>query len=518
MKKLGWYAVSAVVAAFILGGGLLLAANLYVQSRAVQHRIRQALSASLRMPVSLRKTTFTPWEGLRIDGITGELGGDPSRGEAGSSEVNLLTAHSFRLQFAILPLLRKQFVINDILLDRPRLSWVQDLDSRWRLPYEKVGTKGRRDHPGTAPVPPNPSSAPAGTAVPPPDRTAVSPVLPGKNPEVDPPTVPDFVPPRQVAIDKFRLRHGNMDFLNRRRGLLGRFEEVNVDGSLVDPDHATGVAQFEKAVIPRAGLKLGRFQSGFSYDHAAGLTLNDATAMLAGGTLCADCHIRTSETGTPYDARCRMENISLAQLIKSAGGNFGLIDGTLQGNLDVSGVTDDPEKSNAAGEIRLVDAEIRNLPLFQAIGSALRIDDLQHLQFKTARLVYRVEGSTVEVQPLVLVSNNLQITARGRYLVGDDRLDLHARLMIDESVSRQLPRIVEQQFTPCGDEMPGSRFIDFDIKGPISKPSNNLYQRMLPNTINGLLDRWLRPHPKRTKDQPTHPVEKLSPPVQGNDT
>ena len=52
-----------MVAVLILGSVLLLAANLYVQSQTVQQRIRQALTTTLRMPVSIRKTTVTPMGG-----------------------------------------------------------------------------------------------------------------------------------------------------------------------------------------------------------------------------------------------------------------------------------------------------------------------------------------------------------------------------------------------------------------------------------------------------------------------
>ena len=132
MRKLGWYAVSAVVAAIILGGVLLLAGNLYVQSMTVQGQIHRALVSNLKMAVEIKKTTVTPWEGLRIDGIAMH----PE-----NAAENFLTADSFRVQFALLPLFHKQLVVQQILLDRPELAWAQNADGRWQFPPDASASK-----------------------------------------------------------------------------------------------------------------------------------------------------------------------------------------------------------------------------------------------------------------------------------------------------------------------------------------------------------------------------------------
>ena len=94
----------------ILGGVMLLAANLYVQSPTVQQRIRQALTATLHMPVTIRKITLSPWEGLRIDeddvaagtrqqlcrGAAGRAGADDqdvaALGQGGDVEIHAVVA------------------------------------------------------------------------------------------------------------------------------------------------------------------------------------------------------------------------------------------------------------------------------------------------------------------------------------------------------------------------------------------------------------------------------------------
>ena len=517
MKKLGWYLVSAAVAAFILGGVFLLAANLYVQSRTVQHRIREALSVSLRMPVSIRKTTYTPWDGLRIDGLTARPEANPSAlGGTGPISPDSLTAGSFRVYFALTPLLSRKFVVKDVLLDRPQLSWAQEADDRWRLPTAQG--EGGRPHVAAGPpasTPPvNKEAAPARTPPVAAAKPGAAPSSAGQsNTTPSPLPAPPRSPGMRVSVDGFRLRHGSMDFLNHRRGLLGRFDEVDVDGRLEGSDRASGFATVARAALPRAGIKLTNFQSHFSYSPDDGLALNDILATLAGGGISASCHLRTGETGSPFTARCRLDDIGLGQLIREAGGKHGFVEGKLQGTLSVSGVSDDAAQCSAAGHIQLNDTRIHDFPLFQAVGEALRIDDLRDLRFKTARFDYQLAGTVLRIQPLVLASNDVQITAEGRYHLRDDRLDLHARLTIDEAVSRQLPRFIGQQFTACGDEAPGASFIDFKVNGPLNKLSSNLYQRLVPNSLDGLLDSFLRPRPKRARDKTPPPDGESTPPT-----
>lgn len=518
MKKLGWYAVSVVVTAFILGSSLLLVANLYVQSRGVQQRIRQALSVNLKMPVSLKKTTFTPWDGLRIDGLTARPDSKPATGKADGAMPDFLTASSFRVRFGLKPLLRGKLVIADVLLDRPQLAWAQDRDNRWRLPPDKAGANRRGESvAGTAA--PEKSSPPAAEPSAPPEAAPRDEGTPLPSPTsalADQPALAAHQNGTKVTVDKIRLRNGNMTFLNHKRGLLGRFEDVDMNGHLGSTGRAEGFARFSRAALPRAGIKLTHFQSDFVYDQKEGLDLRNAQADLAGGRVSADYHLQTGEAGSPYHLKCRLEDVSLDQLIKEAGGRLGLVNGRLQGELAAQG-SDDFDRTGATGQFQLIDAQFQNLPLFQAVGTALGIDDLRQMRFKKAQLDYHLEGMALQIDSLVLVSNNLQVTAHGSYLLRDDRLDLHARLVIDEAVSRQLPQIVDQQFAPCGDEAPGGRFVDFKIGGPLNKPTNNLYQRMLPNTVNGLLDSLLHPKSRHAKPKPHPEAEPLPPPTDDTD-
>ena len=189
---------------------------------------------------------------------------------------------------------------------------------------------------------------------------------------------------------------------------------------------------FDKALLPKAGLVLTDFHSRFDYDGGS-LDLPDGNGQLAGGTIQLKYHVETEEPGSPFKAAFHVEDVSLDELITQAGGRPKFAEGRLRGDIKVWKLTG--EDQQATGQIELVNGRFSNLPLLQTIGDALQIDDIRHLAFKKAQLDCALEGTVLHIQPLVLVSNNLQISARGDYRLDEDRLALHARLTIDRPIS-----------------------------------------------------------------------------------
>ncbi len=510
MRKLGWYAVSAVVAAMILGGVLLLAANLYVQSHTAQERIRLALVNTLGMAVELKKTTVTPWEGLRIDGIV-------VRPE--NSVDNFLTADSFRARFAFLPLLRKHFQVQQVLLDRPELSWAQNSNGRWQFPPDEQRVAKRHGKAAVEPAEPaevEPPAPPVALETPVPTPSSAPATAETPEPAVLP--TPESHPvdnPVSVAVELLKMRHGTLNFLDVRRRPLGRFEEVNLDSRMAGLDHASGAVWFGKALLPRVGLNMTDFHADFTYDEK-GLTLPNAKGALAGGTIDLVCHIDLQEPGSPFTASCHLENVSLDELITQAGGRPKLAEGRLRGDIKASGDPGIREGRRATARIELVDGRFSNLSLLQTIGEALRIQDLSRLQFKKAQLDCELEGTVLRVRPLVLVSSNLRITAEGDYHIEDDRLGLRARLTIDQAVGRQLPEFIESNFQPCGVEAPGCRYVDFDVTGTLAKPKSNLLTKVLAGTAGGLLQNLFAPRKKHEKKDTGHSENQSPPPTPAN--
>ncbi len=126
MKRLSrlllWLPAGVVILVCIL----LLGVNLYVQSQGTHHRIQQELSHRLNTPLHLRQISVTPWDGLKLSGITIP--------QESPREGNFLEAKSFQLRVKFWSLFAEHLVIRQVLLVKPEVVWAQNSAGKWRLP------------------------------------------------------------------------------------------------------------------------------------------------------------------------------------------------------------------------------------------------------------------------------------------------------------------------------------------------------------------------------------------------
>ena len=91
--------------------------------------------------------------------------------------------------------------------------------------------------------------------------------------------VPDHRQKRlAIAVDKLKLRHGILNFLDYHRRPAARFEEVNLDTKVDGTEHANGALWFGKAILPRAGLTPLQFSFRISPMTEKGWTCTTARA------------------------------------------------------------------------------------------------------------------------------------------------------------------------------------------------------------------------------------------------
>ena len=269
-----------------------------------------------------------------------------------------------------------------------------------------------------------------------------------------------------LLVDKLRLRHGKLVYLDRDRHPVAQLEDINVDGATTDPQHAHGALWFARAGGEHGGAALTNYWTAVDFDTEKGLAVRDGHGDLAGGVLNTDFRLEPREDRLVYSTSAVLQNAAIGQLSRPAADQPPVAEGQLHGRLDLRGFTDDPVSRAGGGRLWVEGGKMHNLPLLNLAGQVLKIADLSHLDFKQAQVDYKVEGTTFRIDPLTLVTNDARIVIRGNYLTAEDRLDLHGRLMIDQAVSHQLPQFIESNFTPCGSEAPGSRYLDFDITGP----------------------------------------------------
>ena len=432
----------------------ILAANLYIQSKPTQEKIELKLSETLRMPLEIERASLTPWGGLSITGITVPQAGG-----------NFLDARECSIHFRFFPLFGRKLVIDQILLDEPKVVWAQNASGRWEFPE-------------FAPQPePEPAESPSPAPSPEPAQPPVAPEMtpaPGtpKPPEARP--AAGQVKPFEVVMSLLKIRNGSFDFSDAAGHRIALFSDVNVEIPAATPGFAAGTAVCDKISF-RDRLFAGDLKTRFSYSKER-LAVSDLQVRIADGVARGDLVVKTAEPKSPFTADVRLDKVNLNRLISEAGGQQGQAGGTLSGYLDIYGLAGETASIGGSGQLELAGGRFQQYEILQFLGKLLQIEELSQLNLERAFATWRIEDGVIRVDQLLLQSANLRITAHGTVNL-DGRLDLDANLAINKKISRQLPAMIEENFIPV--ENSDLRAVDFKIFGTLSHPRTDLQVRLL---------------------------------------
>jgi type II secretion system protein N len=423
-----------IAAGVILGLAVaaLVGINLYVQSAGTQKRIESALSSGLKVPVHVTSTIVTPWSGLKASGITVP--------QVAPATGNFLEAASFTAHFDWLALAKHRLDASELSLNEPRVTWVQSAGGRWELPRAMAQA----------------SAAPA----------VATPGRPSG-------------PPWEIHVGKLLVNGASFDFLDERGMLMLGFAGVKFD--CINP-RATGTQGHASAknVSLHDKLFFREMQTNWSFGSGL-LKLTAFQTAVAGGEIRGDAQVVTQAKRSPFNVDVNFDGVNVDQMMIEAGQPTGEVTGTLKGWLDLNGNTGKTSSINGSGHLELAHGRM-HYELFEMLGQALHIPDLLDLDLKTAQADARVVSGIVNVDRLVLESQNMQFSAHGT--IGDKgALKLKARMTIDDAISRRLPSFVLTYFKP-GDTA-DTRYIDYEINNTLAHPMNDLVQSILGRRIQG---------------------------------
>ena len=429
--------------AILLGLGALLVVIVfgsiclhgYVQSARSQERIQAQLSHALGMPLKLTNTSFSPWSGVRITGITIPQG-----------NTNFLEAGSFNASYRLLPLLVGKFTIPEISVDAPKLVWKQDAKGKWRLPkLEK------------------PPSAPAETTEPKPEsaKKEGGPVL---------------------DITRLQIKGGAVQLLDREGKCTLACTGVNVTCTTLTETRIEGIADIGHLVWAES-LVLEKVRTPFIWN-AGELTLPELTATLAGGPLRGKFKGQPKAENAPFEASFNFDQADLDRMATDAGWKPGQASGIGSGQLTVQGDLDNLERATGPGQFQIRDGRFKQLELFQIIGKALDIRELSDLRLKDGGGEFHLGDKKVHVEKMTLRALHLQLGAKGT--VGfDQKVDLAAQLGLEEDLLKQLPDLLRESF---GKSVNGQRTLGFKVAGTTDKLRTNLLDQLIGQKVGRQFD------------------------------
>jgi len=445
---------------------ILLGVNMYVQSRGTQARIQQELSQRLGTTLRIQRVSVTPWWGLKLTGIT------IPQSQPGMSP-DFLTAKTFRLRIRFSSLFGGHLVIKDISLVNPEVVWAQNADGKWRIPSLPVEA--------APPPPPKTVAVETPVATPPPaEQNAVVPSALANSPS---PVIAQterkesFTPEVQgVTVVGARFR-----FLDEKLKSVATFEDVDFRSNFRTSTDLHGNISIAKTSL-RDRFFLQQLQSPISYDSNQ-LDFSQISARAGDGQITGRFTIQPQAEDSPFTVSIKFKDVQADKIITETGGNLGTVIGKLEGHLDASGKTADPDALSGTGEIILHDGQVRQYSLLVALGQLLQIQELQQLRLDQAQVKYHINPGVVTVDELVFRSENIRLSATGTVSF-DGKLQLESQLAVNEKMRGQLFRAIRDNFKPIDE--PGYTAVSFQVGGTVGRPKTNLMDKLIGRDLKDL--------------------------------
>lgn len=431
IAKRFFFGAGALLGVLALG---LLCINLYLQSSGVQQRIRTAAEKELGAELQIRRTTYTPWGGLYLGGLSLP---DPVTPERKSAE-----ARGLRIRISLLPLFWGRFVVREASLIEPVLVIRQGADGNWILPFARRAPK----EPGM------------------PDATTPS----GKK-------GPSF----RAELQRVRLAGGTILFLDAKNRELLALEKVDGTARLLPDDNGEGAFYVARMEFFQS-LKPAKIGGPFTWDGRV-LNFPEITGQLAGGTLTGSYRLETG--GDPrFALTTRLEGVLLKKLVEDAHIEPGKTEGQLRGTFELAGDPRNSDSLEGSGHLELVAAQLRPMEFLVKLGELFQIDELQLLKLHEATADFTVSDERVRIGGLTLKSENLIISGTGPIRF-NGKLNLEARLLVNEKLQRQLRGVLGNQLVES--DVPGYRQIPFTVTGRLDSPKTDLLDKIIGVKIGG---------------------------------
>jgi len=458
----------AVGGLLILWAAAILFINIYLQSGAVQTRIREAISREVGVPAQIRQTFYTPWSGVSISGLS-----IPSTDD---SKIPLLEVQKIHVDLDLFSLLRGRLIVKNLTLLSPSLAFRQSAQS--------------------APSAPTPPAEPDALIALPADH------LPGDASRLVQTQIPSSsgktrpqMPPAQ--IQNLHIEGGRAAFFNTKGSKFLELDGVSLDARSDKTNKFQGVYRVARGTVWNS-IQPREFQGDFAWE-AGHLSLPNIQAVLADGQLTGQLEWLPNKS---FGIVAGIASASLQKLAADSGLNSKGTQGALNAKLALEGTAGNPETFHGTAEVNLVEARIEPIELIRQLGELLRVDELRMLELKNAEAVFSIGDSSVIVEELSLISENLMIDAVGTTGF-DGSLDLEARLHVNEKLRKETRGLLGKNFQPS--ETEGYTHMPFVVTGSLARPKSDLLEKMvglrIGQDVGGLLKNLLNAPPKK-KNKP----------------
>ena len=213
------------------------------------------------------------------------------------------------------------------------------------------------------------------------------------------------------------------------------------------------------------------------------LDFSQITARAGGGEITGRFTLLPQTEDSPFTVSIKFRDVQADRIVADAGGARGMVTGRLEGHLDASGTTADPNALAGAGEIILRDGQVQQYSLLVALGQLLQIEELRQLHFDQAQMKYHINPGVVTIDELLFRSQNIRLSATGTVSF-DGKLHLESQLAVSEKMRSQLFRAIRENFQPIDE--PGYSAVSFQVTGTVGRPKTNLMDKLIGRDLKDL--------------------------------
>jgi hypothetical protein len=451
----------------MLWGAAILFINIYLQSDAVQVRLRDAIAREVGAAAQTDHTYYTPWTGIAISRLTIPGAADPKR--------PFLEIQKIHVGVDLFSLLQGHLIVKNLDLLSPAFTIRPSAAPRPTPPEEAS--------PVEAILLPADHLPQSGTGL----VQTLTPSSPAK--------ARHEMPPAQIKA--FRIDDGRAVFFNAQGAktleIAGMFIEATPNGK----DKFKGTYRIDRGVLWNS-ISPRQFEGHFEWN-AGHLSLPDIQANLGDGRLSGQLECLQNKS---FVLAGKIENATLQKLASDAGMDAKGTQGLFNAKLSLQGTIGHPKTFAGTAEVNLAEARMEPIELIRQLGDLLRVEELRLLTLKNAEAKFKIADNQVVVESLLLASENLSIDAVGTAgFTGN--LDLQARLHVNEKLRKETRGLIGKNFQPS--EAEGYAHMPFSITGSLARPKSDLLDKMvglrIGQDVGGLLKNLLRA-PQKPKTKP----------------
>ena len=185
-----------------------------------------------------------------------------------------------------------------------------------------------------------------------------------------------------------------------------------------------------------------------------------------------------SATGSPASACVVLDNVNIGLLGKEARARIRNASGVVSGEARIDGIGDDAKALTGNGKITLRSGRCTEIELVRQLGEVLRVAAIAGFEVRQATVAFQIASGRIMLSPMDIASHPFGMSLAGG-IAFDGAVDLVGTLRAPADYVATTA-LIAPQFSPP--DANGLRSVQFDIKGTLDKPRQNLAEKLTGTT------------------------------------